>query len=435
MNYAEAVEYINDIPKFTKKNKFEHTVEMMARLGHPERSMKIIHVAGTNGKGSVCAFLSSMLVHAGCRTALFTSPHLVRINERFRLNHRDCTDAEFLDAFDAVLVVVRQMQADGLPHATYFEFLYAMGMVMFEKMGAEYCVLETGLGGRLDATNTVERPVAAVITSISLDHCEYLGYTIPEIAAEKAGIIKAGVHVIYDAGNPEAAEVIRKRADALKSPAVALEHDMFEILERGEDHIVCTLHRAPYEGMRITVPYPADYQAANSSLALLAMEAVDPKHRIDAQLRVRAVRDTRWEGRMETVLPGVILDGAHNEDGVAQFVKTVRGLQEHKRIVMLFAAVAEKNFEKMIETICTQTAPAAIVVTEIPGSRNEPSAELGRIFRRYTDAQVTVIKRIDAAFDEALRQKGDGCLFCVGSLYLIGALKSLLAERGSHDQL
>lgn len=395
--------------------------------------MKIIHVAGTNGKGSVCAFLASMLIRAGKRTGLFTSPHLVKINERFQVNHTEVTDQEFLDAFLEVMETVKEMQRDGLPHPTYFELLYALGMVLFARKQVEFCVLETGLGGRLDATNTVEHPIATVITSISLDHTEYLGNTIPEIAWEKAGIIKPGVPVIYDGRNPEAGEVIRRRAEELGSQAVGLHEEMYEVFLKTDKSIDFSLQVGYYENTRVTVPYLAEYQVVNSSLALMAMEVIDPDHTISLETRLQGIRETRWQGRMETVMPGVVLDGAHNEDGVAQFVKTVRGLQEDHRIVMLFSAVVEKNFEKMIETICTQTKLSAVVVTEIKGSRNEPAGELGRIFENYTKAPVTVVPDIADAFEEALRQKEDGMLFCVGSLYLVGELKGILRARKSSE--
>ncbi len=237
MNYTEAVEYIYNIPKFTTKNKPEHTVEFLNRLGHPERSMKIIHVAGTNGKGSVCAFLSTMLTEAGKRTALFTSPHLVKINERFQINNEMVSDEEFLSAFLKVLDVVKGMQADGLPHPTYFELLFGVAMVLFEELKAEYVVLETGLGGRLDATNTVEHPLATVITSISLDHTEILGDTIEKIAFEKAGIIKPGVPVIYDGSSPEAEKVILARAKELGSPAYPVYPSMCEVFLKSDKSI------------------------------------------------------------------------------------------------------------------------------------------------------------------------------------------------------
>ena len=157
LNYTEAVEYILNVPKFTTKNKPEHTVELLKRLGHPECGMKVIHVAGTNGKGSVCAFLSEMLTLAGKKTALFTSPHLVRINERFQINNVPISDELFLESYQKVQAAIDGMVKDGLPHATYFELLYAVAMVAFQKEKAEYVVLETGLGGRLDATNWITR--------------------------------------------------------------------------------------------------------------------------------------------------------------------------------------------------------------------------------------------------------------------------------------
>ena len=178
MTYEEAEAYINSVPKFTSKNKPENTQELICRIGHPERKMKVVHVAGTNGKGSVCAFLSTMLAAGGKRCGLFTSPHLVKINERFQINNIPVSDEIFLRAYDKVMKIVKEMQDDGFYHPAYFELLFAIGMVIFEEEGVEYLVLETGLGGRLDATNIVEHPIVTVITSISLDHTEILGDTI-----------------------------------------------------------------------------------------------------------------------------------------------------------------------------------------------------------------------------------------------------------------
>ena len=429
LNYTEAVEYIYNIPKFTTKNKPEHTVEFLNRLGHPERSMKIIHVAGTNGKGSVCAFLSTMLTEAGKRTALFTSPHLVKINERFQINNEMVSDEEFLSAFLKVLDVVKGMQADGLPHPTYFELLFGVAMVLFEELKAEYVVLETGLGGRLDATNTVEHPLATVITSISLDHTEILGDTIEKIAFEKAGIIKPGVPVIYDGSSPEAEKVILARAKELGSPAYPVYPSMCEVFLKSDKSIDFYLNCGYYEHTAVEVPYLEDYQMMNSSLALVALDTIDKDHEISLKTRLAGIRKTRWQGRMETVMPGVVLDGAHNAAGVKEFVRTVKEIEGSRRVVMLFAAVVEKNFETMIETICHETNLSAVVATEIKGDRNVPAEDLAAIFRKYTDAPVTAVSGISDAFEEALKEKEDGMLFCVGSLYLVGELKAILAER------
>ena len=170
----------------------EHTRELLSRLGNPQEGIKIIHVAGTNGKGSVCAYLNAMLLAGGKKTGLFTSPHLVRINERFQINGEDVSDEQFLDAFLKVEKAAKEYEAEGEGHPSYFETLFLMGMLIFKEAGVEYLVMETGLGGRLDATNVVEKPLACIITSISRDHTEYLGDTLEAIAGEKAGIIKAG---------------------------------------------------------------------------------------------------------------------------------------------------------------------------------------------------------------------------------------------------
>ena len=192
MNYEEAVAYIEETPKFTTKNKMEHTKECLKRLGDPQDKFRVIHVAGTNGKGSTCAFLTSVLREAGYSCGLFTSPHLVVINERFQINEKNIDDETFLRAFCKVKALADELVEEGNYHPTYFEFLFLMGMVIFAEAGVDYVTLETGLGGRLDATTAVENPAACVITSISLDHMQYLGNTIPQIAGEKDGDHKNG---------------------------------------------------------------------------------------------------------------------------------------------------------------------------------------------------------------------------------------------------
>lgn len=429
MTYEEAVNYIESVPKFTTKNKPENTIEMVRRLGHPERKMKVIHIAGTNGKGSVCAFLSSMLVAGGKKTGLFISPHLVKINERFQINNVPVSDEDFLSAYEKVWKVIGEMQEDGFCHPAYFELLFAVCLVLFERHKVEYAVLETGLGGRLDATNIVERPLATVLTSISLDHTEILGDTIGQIAWEKAGIIKEGVPVIYDGRNAVAEEVILKKAGEMHAPATGLHEEMYEILDKTDKSIDFRLNALYYEKRKVSVPYPAPYQAVNASLALLAMEKIDPEHTVSLETRLQAMADTHWQGRMETVLPGVIVDGAHNADGVREFVRTLNGVQEGRRIVLLFSAVVEKNYEQMIQTICQTGRLSEVIATQIEGKRIVPAQELAGIFRKYTDAEVTAVASVREAFETALAKRGEGLLFCVGSLYLVGEIKAVLEER------
>ncbi|MCC8103019.1 MAG: bifunctional folylpolyglutamate synthase/dihydrofolate synthase [Clostridiales bacterium] len=427
MNYTEAVAYIESTPKFTKKNRPENTRELISRIGRPERKMKVIHVAGTNGKGSVCAFLSSILTEAGHHTGLFTSPHLVEITERFEIDGTPVSHEEFACAFTRVKQAIDEMVADGFAHPAYFETLFAVGLLIFEEKEVEYLVLETGLGGRLDATNLVERPIACVITSISLDHMEYLGDTVAKIAGEKAGIIKEGVPVVYDGRDPEAAAVIAAQAEKMHAMAYRYDASMCQILGKTDKSIDFLLDSGYDEKMNVTVPYLAPYQVVNSSLALIALRVIDPGRAISTAQAVAGIARTRWPGRMETVMPGVVLDGAHNADGVKEFIRTIQGIPG--KLSLLFSAVADKEYERMIQEICEDVRLSSVVVTQVGGSRIVPADELAGVFRKYTSVPVTAKANVREAFETALAQRGDGMLFCAGSLYLVGELKALLAER------
>lgn len=458
MNYTEAVAYIENVPKFTKKNKPENTLELVRRLGHPERKMKIIHVAGTNGKGSVCAFLSSMLTQSGKKTGLFTSPHLVDITERFQIDREQVSQEAFTRAFERVKTEVDAMMADGFFHPAYFELLFAAGLLIFAEAGVEYLVLETGLGGRLDATNLVEKPVACVLTTISLDHMEYLGDTVAKIAGEKAGIIKEGVPVIFDARNPESEKVILEQAARMHAPAFGYKAEMAEITGKTDKSIdfilncrydenesgVCEgvgypadtneLTAVGYRDLQVTVPYLAEYQLVNSSLALITMRVLDRAKTIADEQLAQGICATRWQGRMETVLPGVVFDGAHNADGIKEFIRTMSSVHETRPVSMLFTAVVEKEYEKMIQTICESARPESVVVTQIWGDRVVPAETLAEVFRRYTDVPVIARADVEEAFQEALERKGEGMLFCAGSLYLVGELKAIMRRWDAQDQ-
>ena len=434
MTYQEAVAYIDETPKFTKKNTLDHTRAFLKRLGDPQEKMKILHVAGTNGKGSVCSFLASMLKAGGKRTGLFTSPHLVKINERFVVDEQDVSDEEFLEAFHTVMDCVEEMKEEGYPHPTYFELLFLIGMKLFERAGVEYLVLETGLGGRLDATNSVAHPLVSVITSISLDHTEYLGDTVAAIAGEKAGIIKEGVPVVYDASCPESAEVIRRRAEELHAPAYPITPKMYKISKTTKKHIDFSIDSGYYDDIRLSISNVAEYQVKNAAEAVTAIRVIDREGAFTDEVIRKGVEEMRWQGRMETVLPGVIIDGAHNEAGVEEFVKTARRLEADYPVTLLFAAVGDKDYRHMIETICRELRLERVIVTEVGGYRSVDVKVPEELFRQFGAKKVTAIPDVEEAFDEALREQGDGILFCVGSLYLVGNIKSILeTRRSAHD--
>lgn len=429
MNYTEAVDYIETIPKFTVKHPPEHTRELLSRLGNPQEGIKIIHVAGTNGKGSVCAYLNAMLLAGGKKTGLFTSPHLVRINERFQINGEDVSDEQFLNAFLKVEKAAKEYEAEGEGHPSYFETLFLMGMLIFKEAGVEYLVMETGLGGRLDATNVVEKPLACIITSISRDHTEYLGDTLEAIAGEKAGIIKAGVPVIYDASQPGPASVIAAKAKEMGSPAWPMEPSFYEMKTQSREGITFTFAYPGGEKAELAIPYVAKYQMMNASLAFYTMHILQDVHDIPKNVLAEGLSKIKWPCRMEMVAPGVIIDGAHNEDGIAQFVSTAGYFAKENEITILFTAVADKHYHEMIGEICEGIHPSHVVATQIDGSRVVSAEVLAEDFRKAGCTDVCAEPEIGAAYEKALGKKGSGMLFCVGSLYLAGELKAYLAKR------
>lgn len=428
MTYQEAVAYIEEIPKFTEKHSLAYIRDFLKRMGNPGMDRKIIHVAGTNGKGSVCAYMQAVLLEMGRRTGFFTSPHLISINERIVVDREQIDDAEFLAVFEQVKETVDGMAADGVSHPSYFEFLFGMAMLAFTQADVEYIILETGLGGRLDATNAVEHPAVAVITSISLDHTAYLGDTVEQIAAEKAGIIKEGVPVIFDGTDPGAAAVIEARAKALHADCRKLGKNAFEIREITRKHIAFSRGSAYDKDELWTIRGCGTYQMMNVSLALAALETVLPEEYVDYERWKKAVSRVVWKGRMEEIRPGIFLDGAHNPGAVEAFADTLDALGERGPVI-LFSAVSDKEYEKMVSILCGRVKAGLYIVTEIKDSRKVPARELGEIFRRYTDSQVLVCREPAEALQEALARRHDRCICCLGSLYLIGELRRLFEEN------
>ena len=434
MDYGRAAGYISQIPKFTRKNDAANTRELLRRLGHPEESLRVVHVAGTNGKGSTCAFLESIFRTAGCRTGLFTSPHLVRINERFQVDRKEITDREFAEVFGEVKAAVDDMSREGFFHPSYFEFLFAMGMLYFRRQKIDLLLCETGLGGRLDATNVIREPVLTVITSISRDHMEYLGETVAEIAGEKAGILKRGVPVVYDASCAEAAAVIEARAAQTGSLCVPRERSMTKITQRDARSVTFDLRSPGFCLEGATVPFCADYQADNASLAILAADILrkmptgkrPPRVPSDRQI-LEGIASARWSGRMEELVPDVFVDGAHNEDGIRRFLETVRRMAERRPVSLLFAAVSDKNWREMIREICEQVSFRCVTATQVGGSRQVEARILAEEFRAHTDAEVFAVPDPGEAYLKARSLQGDSVLYCAGSLYLAGAVE---AEKG-----
>lgn len=421
MTYEKICEYIYEIPKFTKKNDLTHTKELLRRLKIAEQQFEIIHVAGSNGKGSVCAFINQVLVEQGVSVGLFTSPHLVCMEERFVINGRQCSREQFVESFHVVKQVVEEMENEGMPHPAFFEFLFAMGLFLFAKEKVRYLVLETGLGGRLDATNVFEEPLLTIITSISMEHTEILGDTIEAIAAEKAGIIKEGIPVLFDGSNPSVIAVIKQQARERRAPFyyISLENLKFnKITGKNIDFSYLT----GYDDVNLKIPFVAMYQMMNAALAYKALYLLQEDTRINPYQIVQSMEHTRWPGRMQQVTKGVYFDGAHNVDGIAHFLETVHAIGG-KHPILLFSMVKEKDYVKAIEELCQDINWDTIIVSRIQDSRALEPKLMAEEFQRHQEG-VVIVEDSKAAYQYALdRRKENQVLFCAGSLYLIGELE------------
>lgn len=429
-DYRAAVEYIEGLPRFTKKHSPEHTRRFLEFLGNPGADRKIIHVAGTNGKGSVCAYIQAILESEGKRTAFFTSPHLVKINERMQIDRQPVGDDDFFRVFVETMKAVGKMGEQGLGHPSYFEFLFGMGMLFFAESDAEYIILETGLGGRLDATNAYDRPYLTVITSISLDHTDILGDTIEQIAYEKAGIIKEGVPVFFDGSCETAGGIIRRTAEKKQAPCREISNDAFEIQEVCRNYIAFSRNNAYDKGRMWRVPICGIYQVMNAEIALEAAEYALKGQDMNRDRWADAVASMKWEGRMETAAPHLMIDGAHNPGAIAAFAESVRYLTPEggELPVIIFSAVSDKKYEQMVACLCREVKAQAYIVTEVDDRRKVLCGELRAVFERYTSRPVYEEAEAAQALKKAYEIRGGGEIYCLGSLYLAGEIKRCIQE-------
>lgn len=448
-SFREAEEYINDIPRFTSKNTMEDTKAFLKRMGEPDRKMRIIHVAGTNGKGSVCAYMRSILEAAGYRVALFTSPHLVDIRERFVVDGEMISEEDFLRVFLGVYDLlepetaadescgtetacgtdyIRLVSGKGY-HPSYFEYLFFMAMAYFAEKEPDFCILETGLGGRLDATNSVSKKELAVITRISLDHVEYLGDTVEKIAGEKACIMQAGAPAVYWDTGGAVGEVFRKKAAELGVTAYPVSKKDYRFLEFVNKSIDFSVYTEYYNYISLTLHTIAAYQMENAALAVRAVETLDGGRTVEESHIREGIRRCFWAGRMEEVLPEVYLDGAHNEDGIRAFLETVAGDGHTGPRALLFGVVKDKDCGRMVEELAESGLFERIFAAHMQTGRAVPVEILGELFDRYPGCGYRLYGSVSEAFRELLHsRRQDERIYIAGSLYLAGEIKELLRD-------
>lgn len=428
VTYEEACEYILDIPKFAGKHTLADTKEMLGRLTGSRIESKIIHVAGTNGKGSVCAYLQSILRTAGFHVGMFISPHLETMRERILYDGEMIPQESFVKAFD---LVREESDRQKEKHPSFFEFLFLMGMCFLKEKEPDYIILETGLGGRLDATNCIAKPKLCVITEIGFDHMQYLGNTLVEIAGEKAGIIKPGTPVVYLDKRKETSRVIEQTATMLETTAIAVKKSQIGRPVMRKKSIDFSFSNGYYRYDNLILRTTAAYQTENASVALVAARSLK-EERIDDEAIRKGLYDAFWPGRMEEILPRVFLDGAHNEDGIEAFLTSVSAANTEQekaagKRLLLFGVVADKQYDKMIDRIAASQLFSHIAVTVLASDRSASIDKLKVAWAQYKTADCSFHESAEEAFHyiQSIQKEAD-TIYIAGSLYLVGQIKTLV---------
>lgn len=391
-------EYIESIPMWAKKkNSLSEVKKNIETLG--VKLPKIVHVAGTNGKGSVCAYLGNILIDAGMKVGTFISPHLIEVNERILLDMKPISDYELED----ISKYVREKLKGALNHPTYFEYLFYMAAVCFSRSNLDIVILETGMGGRLDVTNIFDETIG-IITSIGMDHMMYLGNTVKEIAFEKAGIIKNDSVIIFDDCDEESNEVIKETAKIKNAKTFALSS-------------------IDYESFDFTY---VNYKKKAAALAVLAAGVILNRSDIDT----KSIKSTVWHGRMEEVGRDIIIDGAHNVPAIKEFVDNALAVSKNrnKNIKLLISIVKDKEIEEMFDIITSGLDVKKYYLTSLDSYRSNDIKKLYNSLNILLEknkkvAEVACYNNTKEALSEAeFEKRDDEILFCVGSLYLMGEI-------------
>lgn len=437
--YNECVKYILNIPRTSTKHtspglppdnaNLPHTLAdiraFLTFMGNPAMESHFIHVAGTNGKGSVCAYLQRILSESGISTGMFTSPHLVTIRERIMIDDRLVSEAEFTSAFLAVKEAAERFSRQRIApfHPTFFEFIFYMAMQIFALHAPEYIILETGLGGRLDTTNVILAPKVCIITPIGYDHMEYLGDSLTDIAGEKAGILKPGVPAVIWAEREEVTRKLVAAAAEIGCPLFPVKPSDIKIQEIENKTIDFSFHSRYDMYVRLCLSTPAIYQTGNAAMAVRAAELLE-----DKRISWDCIRDglvkTYWPGRMEEIGERIFLDGAHNEDGITAFLDTVRTDGCRGKRFLLFGGVRDKQYRRIAHMLIRSGLFAEAAVVPLLNSRSVSVGELAQVFGGCAELAVVVYEDADTGFTALKRkQKDEDVIYITGSLYLAGQIK------------
>ncbi len=424
MNYEQCQRYLEDVQSLGIKLGLDNVRTVLSSFDNPHLKYPSLLVAGTNGKGSVCAMLTKILALHNLRVGLFTSPHLIRVEERIRIKDRLIPARSFCRLLTRLRQRVEELvAAKTLPSPpTYFELLTCLAFLYFEEQKVDIAVLEVGMGGRFDATNVV-RPCVSVITTISGEHQQFLGETLGQIAFEKAGIIKSGVPVVCGVEEREAYRIIKKRADELLAPF----HFVFSrkacFQARKDKDGYSFIYESDEEKYHFSPSLRGEHQGKNAAVAIVAAEQLSKNwKKLEKRKIVEGIEKAEWDGRLEVICrrPFIILDGAHNCEGVQALKKYIKDFLPTP-LILVFAVMRDKEIARMADILFPLAEK--IILARFSSSRAASPEEIMSKAPKFKE-RIVVVPKLEEALGLGLRSAGsDGCLLAAGSLYLIGEIK------------
>ena len=416
MRYEEALEYIHSVNWTFCKPGLERIGELCERLGNPQKNLRFVHVAGTNGKGSFCAMLDSVLRRAGYRVGLYTSPYIRFFNERMCVDGQSITNEELAE----ITAFVRPIADSMTDKPTEFELITAIAFEYFKRQNCDVVVLEAGMGGRLDSTNLIRDPLLSVITGIALDHTAYLGDTVEKIAAEKAGIIKDGAPILYGGEDKIAGAVIEGVAKEKKSPFILVNYTALNNVRSNLDGT--TFDFEDHSNMRIGLL--GLYQPKNASVVIKATELLRQRGlQIDDTALREGLANAKWQGRFEILTrePLMIFDGAHNPQGIAAAVSSIRHYFANRKVYVLTGVLRDKDYRVIARDIATVASRAFVMTPDNPRALDaEEYAEVLRDAGVQAEAFDSLGSAVRAAREAAKRDSVP--ILCLGSLYVYSSL-------------
>jgi dihydrofolate synthase/folylpolyglutamate synthase len=422
MDYASALTYIHGTYKFGSKLGLDNITRLLDKLDNPQDDLKVIHVAGTNGKGSTVSFISKILESANYRVGIFTSPFLERFNERIRINDDHIPDGDLGRITGIVREKVEEMLAEGHAHPTEFEIVTAIAFVYYKEAQVDYVALEVGLGGRMDSTNVVKKPIMTVITPVALDHTEFLGDTLYAVAGEKAGILKDHVPCVVYPQQPEAMKRIEEVAAERNAELTLVDFAECQILRTSLEGTDFT-----YKGKSYKIGLCGTHQVKNAIVAMTVVEQLVDKTQctVTHPQLLKGLETTKWGGRFEVMShkPLVIIDGAHNLHGAEGLDLALETYLKDKKLGAVIGILGDKSYEEIIELLAPRFSD--VVVTEPDNPRALPMDQLGALVESY-GISVQYQRDISKAVDCGLALKDVEGLIIFGSLYMIGAVRTYL---------